>query len=409
MLPTSATAAGLRWPGVWNSLLEATVVDGRQRRRLGAYRELWASGSLEQMVAGYVSGRLELSPPVRHHVNKSDGRKKVVFTLRPADELLLKGLNRVLQPIVEPALSRLCHSFRPGRGPRSAYREIFTARGLDRLACLHVDVRDYFNSIPIDSLLSSLPPEVSGDRPLMRLLTAMLRDPRVVADGEVVADPHKGVMAGTPLAPLLSNLYLRSLDSLFEGAGFTYVRYADDILVLAEPSEIGSLRDLIERHLGELGLGLNERKTRLAAPGEPWEFLGFRYHAGSLDVAPTTAARLRRRARRIARRAVGRPGAAAYCLRRLNRRIYGVGGRREDFSWAGWFFPLLSRTSTLANLDHGIQGQLRFAVTGVPSRRNVRPVPYVGLRRAGYLPLVTAYYAYRRGLQASNLIAGRVL
>src|SRR5205814_6174301 len=119
-----------------------------------------------------------------------------------------------------------------------------------------------------------------------------------------VDDGHKGVMAGTPLAPVLSNFYLRGLDAAFEQSQVPYVRYADDIVVLAPPSRIGAHLELIAGMLGELGLELNQRKTRVSGPGEPWDFLGFRHHRGRLDVAPNPTAKLRRRVRRIARRAV---------------------------------------------------------------------------------------------------------
>ena len=36
-------------------------------------------------------------------------------------------------------------------------------------------------------------------------------------------------------------------------------------------------------------------------------------------------------------------------------------------------------------------------MTGVHSRRNFREVPYDNLRGVGYLPLVSAYRAHRRG------------
>ena len=152
----------------------------------------------------------------------------------------------------------------------------------------------------------------------------------------------------------------------------------------------------IEARLAGLGLELNARKTRLSAPGEPWEFLGLRYERGSLDLATNSVAKLRRRVRRIARRARGRPDPAWLAVRRLNRRLFGIGGPPADFTWASWFFPLLTVDATLHQLDRLIQEQLRFAVTGVHSRRNFKEVPYVRLRGVGYLPLVSAYRAYRR-------------
>jgi RNA-directed DNA polymerase len=397
LLTHSLTAERLRSPQFWDELLAQGDGYGRWgRRKLAAYRHLVADGEVGEMVEDYAAGRLSLRPPLRRLLNKADGRKKVVFTFAPRDELMLKGLNRILQSTTAADHSRLCHSFQPGRGPRTAYRDIRRIRGLQRLHCLHLDVRDYFNSIPVEPLLASLPASVTNDEPLLQLLVKVLQDRRVLSGDEEIVDTHKGVMAGTPLAPLLSNLYLRSLDDAFQAARVPFLRYADDIVVFGTEHEVVRYGADIEARLAELGLELNARKTRLSSPGEPWEFLGLRYDRGSLDLATNSVAKLRRRVRRIARRARGRPDPARLAVRRLNRRLFGIGGRPADFTWASWFFPLVTVDATLHQLDRLIQEQLRFAVTGVHSRRNFTEVPYDRLRGVGYLPLVSAYRAYRR-------------
>jgi hypothetical protein len=398
LLARSLTAERLASPELWDELLAQGDGYGRWgRRKLAAYRQLVADGEVGEMVGEYAAGRLVLHPPLRRLLNKADGRKKVVFTFAPRDELMLKALNRILQSTTAADHSRLCHSFQPGRGPRTAYRDIRRIRGLRRLHCLHLDVRDFFNSIPVEPLLASLPRSITDDEPLHRLLSATLRDQLVVSGDEVVVDTHKGVMAGTPLAPLLSNLYLRALDNAFEAARVPYLRYADDIVVFGTGDEVDRHGADIEERLDVLGLALNPRKTRLTSAGEPWEFLGLRYERGTLDLAINAVAKLRRRVRRIARRARGRQEPARLAVRRLNRRLYGVGGRSTDFTWASWFFPLLTVDVTLHRLDSLIQEQLRFAVTGMHSRRNFKEVPYGELQEVGYVPLVSAYRAYRRG------------
>jgi RNA-directed DNA polymerase len=397
LLADSLTVDRLRTPEFWDELLFQKDGYGRWgRRKLAAYRRLVGGGEVGEMVEDYASGRLALDPPHRRLLNKADGRKKVVFTFACADELLLKALNRILQRTTAMDHSRLCHSFQPGRGPRTAYRDIRRIRGLQNMHCLHLDVRDFFNSIPIESLLASLPSTISADEPLHRLLATMLRDQRVVSGDEVIVDTHKGVMAGTPLAPLLSNLYLRPLDDAVEQAGVPFLRYADDMVVFGTEQEVLGHGAEIAKQLAGLGLALNPRKTRLSAAGEPWEFLGLRYNRGAIDLAGNSVGKLRRRVRRIARRASRREDPARLAVRRLNRRLYGIGGRSTDFTWASWFFPLLTVDATLHKIDRLIQEQLRFAVTRVHSRRNFRDVPYEDLRGVGYLPLVSAYRAYRR-------------
>jgi RNA-directed DNA polymerase len=398
LLTNSLTTDRLRSRELWDALLAESDGYGRWgRRKLAAYRSLLDSGEVGEMVEEYAAGRLTLGPPARRLLNKADGRKKVVFTFAPADELFLKALNRILQSSTAAEHSRLCHSFQPGRGPRTAFREIRKIRGLRGLHCLHLDVRDFFNSIPVEPLLASLPRTIADDEPLRRLLASTLREERVRSGDTLVVDHHKGVMAGTPLAPLLSNLYLRPLDGAFDDARIPFLRYADDMIAFGAAQEVAQHGAEIERRLAALGLELNPRKTRLSAPGEPWEFLGLRYDGGSLDLAANSVAKLRRRVRRIARRARRRPDPARLAVRRLNRRLYGVGGRSTDFTWASWFFPLLTGDATLHRLDRLIQDQVRFAVTGVHSRRNFKEVPYDELRGVGYLPLVTAYHAFRRG------------
>ena len=47
------------------------------------------------------------------------------------------------------------------------------------------------------------------------------------------------------------------------------------------------------------------------------------------------------------------------------------------------------------------------AVTGAHSKRNFEAVPYERLRGVGYVPLVSAYHAYRRGaLEYESVLAG---
>jgi hypothetical protein len=408
LLTHSLTAARLRSPELWDELLAQGDGYGRWgRRKLAAYRRLVAEGEVGEMVEEYAAGRLALHPPLRRLLNKADGRKKVVFTFAPRDELMLKALNRILQSATAADHSRLCHSFQPGRGPRTAYRDIRRMRGLQSLHCLHLDVRDFFNSIPVEALLEALPPSIADDEPLYHLLVTTLRDQRVRSGDDLVVDTHKGVMAGTPLAPLLSNLYLRPLDDAFEAARVPYLRYADDIVVFGTEEDVAGHGADIEARLAALGLALNPRKTRLTPPGEPWEFLGLRYERGSLDLAANSVAKLRRRVRRIARRARGRQDPARAAVRRLNRRLYGVGGRSTDFTWASWFFPLLTVDATLHRLDSLIQEQLRFAVTGVHSRGNFGAVAYDELSSVGYVPLVSAYHAYRRGADEYDTLLER--
>ena len=364
------------------------------------------SGAHRRIGAAVLAGRHRPAPPVEGWLNKADGRKKRVFSYPPADELLFRVVNRRLQPVAEREASPWCRSFLPGGGARTAFRTVLTTPGLESCAALRLDVRDYFNSIDVDDLLHRLPDPLAGGA-VGALLRAALLDRRVVRDGVVVDGGQKGVMAGTPVAPLLATLYLRDVDAEVAATGAAYARYSDDILVLTPSAAVPAVERLLRCRLTERGLAVNEAKSGVAAPGEPWDFLGFRYDATTRTVglAPITERKLRARATRLARSLLRwreRTGveperAVRTFVRRTNRRLYGVRTERAAFSWASWFLPLLDRPDQLGRLDEHVQREARYAATGRRTPRARALVPYAALVEAGHLPLVSAYWALRAG------------
>ena len=259
----------------WRAALDAFRTRGPRRLdRIADYVRLIAAGDHLRIGAAVLAGRHRPAPPVEAWLNKADGRKKRVFSYPAPDELLFRTVNRLLQPAAAEVASPWCRSFLPGGGARTSFRSLLADADLAAKAAVRLDVRDYFNSIDVDDLLARLPPALSVVRPL---LEASLRDPLVVSAGQVVDGGRKGVMAGTPLAPLLATLYLRELDEEVAGAGATYARYSDDIIALGPPALVDDLDGLIRRRLAERGLEVNESKSSVAAPGQPWDqgaFLG---------------------------------------------------------------------------------------------------------------------------------------
>lgn len=89
-----------------------------------------------------------------------------------------------------------------------------------------------------------------------------------------------GIIQGSPLSPLLANVYLHPFDRWMQKRRHHLVRYADDFVVLApdEPqAEAGYNDSLFGLH--KLQLAVNRQKMRIVRPGEPWEFLGEQFQA----------------------------------------------------------------------------------------------------------------------------------
>lgn len=424
--PGAATAASKRPPSrsaldsldgdaPWEAAVEAfRARNPRRTDRIADYERLLAAGEHRRVGAAVLAGRHRPEPPEEGWLNKADGRRKRVFTYPPTDELLFRVVNRMLQPVAAEHASPWCRSFLPGGGARAAFRGVLADPCVAGKAALRFDVRDYFNSIDVADLLQRLP-EPLATGPVGALVSAALLDPRVTRDGVVVDGGRKGVMAGTPLGPLLATLYLADLDAEVAGTGATYARYSDDVLVLASPGQLAALEALVRDRLAERGLAVNEAKSARSAPGEPWDFLGFRCTAGTIGLAPATGRKLRARTTRLARSLLRwreRTGAAperatGAFLRRTNLRLYGVPAERGDFSWATWFLPVLDDPAALDGLDAHVRREARYAATGRRTARAHALVPYAALADAGHLPLVAAYWAMREGTPAYDALVAR--
>ena len=88
--------------------------------------------------------------------------------------------------------------------------------------------------------------------------------------------PRKiGILQGSPLSPLLANIYLHPFDKAMTRAGIRMVRYADDLLLLCRSeSRARHAHQYAQRRLATLKLELNPKKTQITDFDTGIEFLG---------------------------------------------------------------------------------------------------------------------------------------
>jgi RNA-directed DNA polymerase len=115
---------------------------------------------------------------------------------------------------------------------------------------------------------------------------AVLAPPAIRKVREMLSD-RAGTLIGSPLSPVLSNLYMHPFDVTLTGQGRTLVRYCDDFVILCGTRDeaIEAMRSA-EAALKERKLRLNAEKSRLVPPGEPFDFLGYHFMADGRVVAP---------------------------------------------------------------------------------------------------------------------------
>ena len=219
-----------------------------------------------------------LGIPRKKIVNKmGTGKKRVVYSFAPDEMVILKLIAFKLYDY-DACFSPNCYAFRRGIKASDAIFCIRQAIGDRRMWAYKLDIHDYFNSISIDILLPMLKEMLADDQPLYHFFEKMLTDNRVEYNGTTILEQH-GVMAGTPTAPFLADVYLKEVDRHFHDAQVVYARYSDDIILFAPDCEIlmEYKREMTE-FLRAYQLEVNPAKERIYSPDNRKGFFGIPVH-----------------------------------------------------------------------------------------------------------------------------------
>ena len=88
----------------------------------------------------------------------------------------------------------------------------------------------------------------------------------------------EGVHQGDILSPLLSNIYLDLMDKFLESKDISFVRYADDFIVLFEnEKDVNAFKPILEKFLQTLDLNLESEKTKITHVNDGFVFLGVNF------------------------------------------------------------------------------------------------------------------------------------
>ena len=341
------------------------------------------------------------SLPKAIKVNKgSTGRKRTVFTFSEEEKFLQKFIAYKLLSYDELFSDNL-YSFRKDMGVKKAIFRLVYSKDIGKMFSYKLDISDYFNSVQPEILLPRLKDVMSDNKPLFRVFEEMMTNPLAEVDGEV-KEIRKGVLAGSPIAGFLANLYLSELDWHFEKLDVLYARYSDDIILFSKSeSELCAHIDYIVNVLSQKGLSVNENKVFKTAPGEKWSFLGFCYENGTVDISEISKQKLKKKMRRKARALVrwrkrkNLPceRAATAFIRYFNKKLY-ANDATDQITWCRWYFPVINTSEGLKEIDEYMQQCLRYIATEKHNGAKYR-FRYSDMKKLGYVTLVNSFYKYK--------------
>lgn len=235
-------------------------------------------GRLQQLKAEVERGHYRPQPLQGVHIPKRSGGTRLLAIPSVRDRVLQSAVAQVLTCRLDARFADCSFAYRPGRSVAMAVQRVAQYRDAGLRHVVDADIHAFFDRIDHALLRQQIEqsfPQQPGLLALIDLwLAADLRDPADCAPRLL----DRGVPQGSPLSPLLGNLFLDPLDRRLLESGLAVVRYADDLVILAacEESARGAL-DLLRRHLREWRLELNEGKTRLATFDAGFTFLGMRF------------------------------------------------------------------------------------------------------------------------------------
>ncbi len=175
-----------------------------------------ADQQLQELRRSLLAGTYVCSPLRRIEIPKASGGLRLLGVPTVTDRIGQTAAAMVLHDRVAGMFSGRSYAYRPFLGPR---RAALTVRTLAPRAAYVVtaDIAQFFDNVEHRILAAQLQ-AANVDPQGVSLIQRWLLAP--VRDGARQVQPIKGLPQGSPLSPVLANLYLNGFDTSLEAAGF---------------------------------------------------------------------------------------------------------------------------------------------------------------------------------------------
>lgn len=201
---------------------------------------------------------------------KRDGSTRPIAVGDLADRVVQKVIATALQDDFD--FSDKSYAYRPNKGPVKAIHRLLDFIGRGYFWMAKTDISSFFESID-QTILSQQLHEHIKDEYLLSLI--MMYYKNGVLNHNEYFDHTLGIHQGDPLSPLLSNIYLDPYDRYLESENIQFVRFGDDMILLAHDKQTAfKYLEKARLMLSTLHLELKDKKTSIQNISEGVSFLG---------------------------------------------------------------------------------------------------------------------------------------
>lgn len=235
--------------------------------------------------------RLNLSKWLSNHYNdwqhqklreipifKKDGKTRILKVPTIADRAWQCLVKFALEPAHEATFHARSYGFRTGRSAHDAQKILFLnlksgAKG-DEKRVIELDIEKCFDRINHTAIMERLIAPIGVKTGIFRCLKS----------GVNPEYPEQGTCQGGVVSPLLANIALNGIESVYKRQDAwgritePSIRFADDMVIIIDPHEnANQILEKISQFLAERGMNVSEKKTKLTAATDGFDFLGWHF------------------------------------------------------------------------------------------------------------------------------------